>query len=139
MRVRGTQSLLKKLARYGAEANNKIQLITMVAAQEIATDAASNAPVDTGKLKQSINAKPKSRFVWKVSVNVPYAAYIEFGTGTFVEIPPEWESIAVKYYKSGKGYISPQPYLYPAYKEGVKRYKDDLQDLLNNLTRRFNS
>ena len=56
VKVEGAQELIKKLKKYGKDAEDKIESITSITAQEIATDAASNAPVNFGKLRQSINA-----------------------------------------------------------------------------------
>jgi len=138
MKVKGVDKVLKKLARFGDEADRKVIAVTMITAQEIATDAAQKAPTDMGKLKQSINATQETPYKWWVNANVSYAAYVEFGTGTNVEVPNEWKDIAMAYYVNGQGFMHPQPFLYPAYRKGIKQYEQDLKDLLDSLVRKFN-
>jgi HK97 gp10 family phage protein len=139
IRVRGVQETIRKLKEFGQQGETRIDQVSGVAANEIATKAAILAPGNFGTLRQSINANKISSGRWKVSVNVFYAAYVEFGTGTFVEVASEWRDIAWAYYVNGKGYMRPQPYLYPAYVSGIRQYKIDLNDALNDLIRRFNS
>ena len=141
LKITGQKEVLKKLAEFGDEAERKVSLITFVAAQEIATKAAQNAPTDFGKLKQSINVQPNApgKLFYQVSVNnVPIGAYVEFGTGAFVDVPPEWKDMAWAFYVNGKGWMQPQPYLYPAWRSGGEQYQRDLKKLLSDLTNKFN-
>ena len=141
LKITGQKELLKKLAEFGDEAERKASLITFNTAQEIATKAAQNAPANFGKLRQSINVEPNSagKLFYEVNVNnVPIAAYVEFGTGTFVEVPPEWKEMAWAFYVNGKGWMQPQPYLYPAWRSGSATYERDLDKLLTDLTNKFN-
>lgn len=145
-RFQGTQATIRKLQRFGADGENRIRQITAITANEIATKAARNlsayTDVDpTGIIAQSINAIPKNNgLTWSVAVNqVPMAAYIEFGTGVYVDVPPGWEDIAWQFYVNGKGRLRPNPYLYPAYYEGRRQYKIDLKDALTALARRYNN
>ena len=141
LKITGQKELLKKLAAFGEEAGRKVSLTTFNTAQEIATKAAQNAPTNFGKLKQSINVEPNStgKLFYEVNVNaVPIAAYVEFGTGAFVEVPPEWKDMAWQFYVNGKGWMQPQPYLYPAWRSGSATYERDLEKLLTDLTNKFN-
>jgi hypothetical protein len=69
----------------------------------------------------------------------PYSAYIEFGTGRAVQVPTELKEIAILF--KGKGVkeinLQPQPYLYPAFVKGRKKYLQDLKDLLEHLTNKY--
>jgi HK97 gp10 family phage protein len=52
--------------------------------QAIATDAKRGAPVDTGRLRSSINAQVRfsgTQVIGEVGTRVFYAPYMEFGTG----------------------------------------------------------
>ena len=141
LKITGQKELLKKLAAFGDEAERKVSLITFNTAQEIATKAAQNAPTNFGKLKQSINVNPNAtgKLFYEVNVNnVPIAAYVEFGTGAFVEVPTEWKDMAWAFYVNGKGWMQPQPYLYPAWRSGSATYERDLEKLLTDLTNKFN-
>ena len=139
VKVEGAQELIKKLKKYGKDAEDKIESITSITAQEIATDAASNAPVNFGKLRQSINASKENKMLYNVNVNaVPIGAYVEFGTGAKVDVPDEWKDLAWQFYVNGQGYLPPTPYLYPAFRKGRDQYEKDLQDLLDKLSSSFN-
>lgn len=49
-------------------------------AQELRTEAVKAAPVDTGRLRQSIGVKQIGRGHYRVGTNVKYAPFVEFGT-----------------------------------------------------------
>lgn len=49
-------------------------------AQEIRNDAISAAPVDTGRLRQSISVQKVDEGHYRVGTNVEYAPMVEFGT-----------------------------------------------------------
>ncbi|ROI02940.1 HK97 gp10 family phage protein [Chryseobacterium sp. G0240] len=146
MRVNGLRETLAKLNDFGEQGKNRIKQVTAVNGQEIAAKAARNlssySDVDeTGTIAQSINAKLEDNgFKSVISVNqVPIGAYIEFGTGTYVEVADEWKDIAWQFYVNGKGQLHPHPYFYPAFNQGRDQYISDLKDALQRLTREFNS
>ncbi|WP_288446525.1 HK97 gp10 family phage protein [uncultured Chryseobacterium sp.] len=146
MRVRGLRETLALLDQFGEQGRNRIKQITAVTGQEIATKASQNLSayndVDpNGTISQSINAKIENNgFKTVVSVNqLPMGAYIEFGTGTYVEVADEWKGIAWQFYVNGMGQLHPHPYFYPAFNEGRERYFQDLKDALESLSRQYNS
>ena len=71
----------------------------------VVEDAKRFAPVDEGVLRNNINfAFPVSDkgFRVDITVNVPYAAYIEFGTKKYAaaevaKLPPEWKTFAAQF------------------------------------------
>lgn len=172
LKVTGGAEIIKKLARFGIDSENEISKQTQLAAESIKLDATERAPVNLGKLKQSINAQREGKTLWSVFANEQYAAYVEFGTGAKVDVPDEFKDIANAYRGKGDGgnfkqfveslkdwcrkkgipesaaYLiavsilkngmSAQPFLYPAWKEGIKQYEKDLKDLLQYLTDKYN-
>ena len=104
LKITGQKELLKKLAAFGEEAERKISLATFGTAGQIADDATQSAPANNGDLRQSINLNPNTpgKLFYEVAVNVPYAAYVEFGTGAKVDVPAEMQEIANQY-KGGQG------------------------------------
>ena len=56
--------------------DKKLAAITM----EIANRAKINCPVDKGALRNSIKWKKIGPMVYQISVDEPYAEYVEFGT-----------------------------------------------------------
>lgn len=144
-RLQGVSSTINKLRKFGTIGENRIRIISQTIAGEIADDAKnriSQYPDEIGgKIAASITTYPTNDgLTWSVKVGeTPMSAYIEFGTGIFVQVPPGWEDIAWSFYVNGKGYLRPYPYFYPAYYIGRRQYKKDLKDSLNYLISRFNS
>ena len=143
----GVQGTIEKLRKFGSIGENRIKIISETIANEIASDAKQNISGYqdrelAGKISASIKVEKVRSDAFSYTVRVgeqPMCAYLEFGTGTFVQIPPGFEKIAWQYYVNGKGYMRPYPYLYPAYYKGRRQYKKDLKDSLNYLVERFNS
>lgn len=144
--LRGVQETIRQLREFGEMGANRIRQVTAITANEIVTDAARNLQaypdVDPdGTIAQSINAIPKNGGItWSIAVNqVPMGAYIEFGTGVYVDIPPGWEDIAWQFYVNGRGRLLPHPYLYPAYSAAMTHYSQDLRDALDGIIRRYSN
>ena len=67
----------------------------------------------------------------------PQGPYIEFGTGRFAaelmgQRPKEWQDLAWEYFKTGKGILMSNPYMYPAITENEKVILEELQKNLND-------
>ena len=86
----------------------------------IETDAASDVPVDTGALKNSIQSTPikvsKNEITGGVEVGAEYSPYVEFGTGTRVKVPSELSAFASQYKGDGIKEVNlpARPFFYPA-------------------------
>ena len=99
--------------------------------------AKSDAPADTGKLRQNIDIDNSEEFTSKVTANVPYAPYVEFGTGGEVQIPDGWEEIAAQF--KGKGIrtinMKPQPYLVPNFVKVRRRLTERIRKKIGDFGR----
>lgn len=141
----GVQGTIEKLRKFGSIGENRIKIISETIANEIAADAKSNIQgygATGARIAAAITAEKVRGDAFSYTVRVgeqPMCAYVEFGTGTEVKIPKGWEKIAKQYFVTGKGWMPPKPYLYPAYYKGRRQYKKDLKDSLNYLVERFNS
>ena len=148
MALKGLKNVLSDLKKFGKEAEIETHEITADNATLIAVDAIQRAPINKiigyGKdLKQGIKAIELGKSDFKIMANAtglaPYSAYIEFGTGRAVQVPTELKEIAILF--KGKGVkeinLQPQPYLYPAFVKGRKKYLQDLKDLLEHLTNKY--
>ena len=71
----------------------------------IQKDAMRSAPVNLGKLRQSIQIDTTNPIFKKVYSTVSYAPYVEFGTGKNVQVPAKYEAFAAQY--KGKGRSAP--------------------------------
>lgn len=107
----------------------------------IETDAASDVPVDTGALKNSIQSTPvkasKNQITGGVEVGAEYSPYVEFGTGTRVKVPSELSAFASQYKGDGIKEVNlpARPFFYPAVwkqrQELPKRIERTLTTLMN--------
>ena len=66
-----------------------------------------------------------------VGSNIPYAAFVELGTGPHFEPPPDWETFTSKRGSGvGRGYVKPRRYLQPAIEEHAGEYKTIMESEL---------
>jgi len=135
--IKGFKELITKLNQFGSKAEDFIKDEIEASGREIELQAKKLAPVDLGKLRQSINySKTDAGLGAMVSVNVSYAAYQEFGTGGLVNVPEELRELAEIY--KGKGVrqinLRPQPFLYPAFVDGRKKLIEVLTKGLAKLS-----
>lgn len=94
MQLKGINSVISDLRKYGKEAEKDIEGVTEQVARNIEKNAKNSAPANYGKLAQSIITEKVNPTNYKVVVNAPYGAYMEFGTGTKVSVPSELQSVA---------------------------------------------
>ena len=106
----GFDELISKLQSMPDEIQKEANVLIQDGAQRIAGLAKTLAPVNFGFLKGLIYAEGGS-----VHSDADYAAYLEFGTGAKVDVPPEWQDYAIQFkgVKEVAG-IFPHPYFFPA-------------------------
>lgn len=111
--VKGINETIKELRKFGKDAEKLIDAETEAIAFQIENDAKVLAPKNFGKLAQSIsNAKVKMSN-YKVTVNERYGAFMEFGTGTKVQVPAEFKDMAASFKGQKSG----------TFKEGLEAIK----------------
>ena len=103
MKIVGVSKVMAELRAKKKGIDKQIDDITQANAIEMAGDATRRAPEAFGKLKQSISYSKVSDLKWKANTNKVYAAYMEFGTGTKVQIPAEFSDMAKSFQSGGKG------------------------------------
>ena len=136
MEIKGLNSVLANLRKYGKEAQKDIEGVTELVARNIEKDAKSRVVANFGKLGQSIQAVKDNPLNWKIEaggVLAPYAPFVEFGTGGLVEVPNELKEIAIRF--KGKGIrqinLRARPFLYPSLLRGRIEYIDKLKKALS--------
>ena len=129
IKVEGLYDLRKVLKQISDEAPKAITTANKNAATQIATEAARNAPVRTGKLRSSVKAlatQTSARMKAGGTNAVPYAPAVHWGTG-----PREG--------LRGPHNIKPNPFLWNARQklaaEVRKDYEDELSALIDRLVR----
>jgi HK97 gp10 family phage protein len=135
MEIKGLNSVLANIRKYGKEAEKDIEGVTELVARNIEKNAKNYAPANFGKLGQSIQTVKDNPLNWKIEaggVIAPYAPFVEFGTGGLVNVPNELKDQAIKF--KGKGIkqvnLRPRPYLYPALLQGRTEYLEKLKKVL---------
>lgn len=136
MEIKGLNSVISNLSKYGKEAEQDIAGVTELVAKKIEGYAKQSAPANFGKLGQSIQAKKVDKYNWSIEAGgtiAPYAPFVEFGTGGLVEVPEELKDQAIKF--KGKGIrqinLRARPYLYPSLLRGRKEYLEKLTKVLS--------
>lgn len=139
-KIKGLDKLLAQLNDLPVQLENKIEAIIQDNSLQLVRSAKRFAPVDTGELRQSINAARKGELNWRVYVSAKHGPFIEFGTGGLVRVPPELIDLALQF--KGRGVkeinIRPQPFLYPAFELQRDLYIADLRNLLNTEINKLN-
>ena len=100
--IKGLTKVLKDLEKFGSESKKEVEEITKISSMDIVADAKAFAPKNLGKLAQSIIFTKVGDADYKVVVNSPYGAYVEFGTGAKVRVPAELQDVASQF-KGKKG------------------------------------
>ena len=86
--------------------------------EEMATAAKQKAPVDTGRLRASINVLKEGPLKYTLNADANYAAYVEFGTGPAAKnyvpaLDTDWQEYAKSFQKTREGHTPEQPFFYP--------------------------
>lgn len=82
--VQGATKLAKELKKMGDDASNLLSLASMNGGMIALNDAKANCPVDTGKLKNSLNIKINKVSKTKADIIIDYDRKLYYGT--FVEL-----------------------------------------------------
>lgn len=98
--IKKIQSLLNK---YGDDAIVHLEEAIIDEATRVAQIAKVKAPVNNGTLQNSIAWEKETSLSYNVGTNLPYAPYVEFGTGSKVQVPTEFKDMAMKFKGSGGG------------------------------------
>lgn len=137
--IKGYKKLIDDLRKLDKNIQPQIGQVLAANARECVLSAQRRAPVDLGKLRQSIYSREDGPLEYRVIAAAPYAAYMEFGTGGLVEVPAELAEVAARFRGAGvrQVNIKPRPYLYPAFKQQQKVLIADLEDLIDQTTKKI--
>lgn len=107
LNIRNLDKVLAEVKAYPQDVEKIINNEFKAFGQGTVNDAKRLAPVNEGRLRQSISSLQNNLEV-KVSVNVDYAAYLEFGTKSFAaqyvsSLPSDWQTFASEFKGSAGG------------------------------------
>lgn len=137
--IKGLQQVRARVEKVSQALSTGVDGILSEGAHNIAELARSNAPMGaSGKLKASISADVSEKWNKIVSANAPYAAYVEFGTGSHVfenkrgfDFAPEVKEFAKEFYVNGQGKQMARPFLFPALEREKVRIIQNIKQLFD--------
>lgn len=94
--LKGLKQHLQKMEDEKAKLLLQVDQVIEARANEMATMAKRLAPVDMGGLRANTGYKKNGFLSYELYSNLFYAPYIEFGTKTYVKVPPELKENAEK-------------------------------------------
>lgn len=128
----GFKSLEKRLEKMSKEAVDEVSNVVDENVFAINKEQISLTRVDTGYLKRSNDYDVRDKKYKEIFNNADYAAYIEFGTGRGVNVPPELTEYASQF-KTGDGTkngIPASPFFFAPF---FKRRQKILRDIVKVL------
>ena len=136
-------SVISELQSFGKETDKFLKAEISAIGFQIESDAKFNVSSVASappEIKQMISNKISNNgYTTTISQNaLPMGAYIEFGTGVFISIAPEWADMAWQFYVNGKGRLHAHPYMYPAFVKGRNDLIATLNKKIDILARDFN-
>jgi hypothetical protein len=114
--------LFKDLDKYAKEVIIELDAEMGAGLENMATQAKTFAPVDTGRLRGAISVHKHEPLVYDLRAETDYAAYVEFGTGPYAEsyvpsLDTEWQEYAKTFQKSKPGHTPQKPFFYRAVRD----------------------
>ena len=130
---KNNQAFFRKIKSFGKDTEEIVKEELQVTIDDIYNEALQRAPADMGGgvgIRGSA-FKQVNGLDGEVGFRNRYAAYVEFGTGTKVQIPKGLEDYAMEFYVNGKGRLPARPFLFPAWfresAEFLKRIREAME------------
>jgi hypothetical protein len=97
VKIQGLDKLTKFLESRGKVYKDEVKEEFKSAAREIKGDMQRDAPVDVGRLKNSVSIVPRNDLAVEIVAPVGYAPYMEWGTKSKTKVPSELQSYASQF------------------------------------------
>lgn len=116
---------------------DKALVDTMQDMEREATAAAPVGKVNGGRLKNSINYKKIGNLFYELRADVPYAAFVEFGTGkknvVVNKYDEYWQKIANPFRGAdpNRGQTIARPFFYPTVNKNIAELKRKIKSILS--------
>lgn len=128
---------MNSLDKAFVERLDKIEKAFKDSMKNMEAQAIAAAPKDTGALKSSIKQVEVGKLSYQLRADVPYAAFVEFGTGPYVIVnnyDSYWKDIALPFKSPNPGdnkKIQAQPYFYPTVNKNIAKLKTRIKTILS--------
>ncbi|MBE9598743.1 HK97 gp10 family phage protein [Pedobacter sp. MC2016-24] len=139
VRVNGLDESLARLSRLTTQNEDKVK--TAIAETAINVERKAKENLAATPFKDSSGGIAQSGYILyrgdrmgaEVGFNMHYAPYIEYGTGSNVDVPPGFEDYAWQFKGDDKRQVNikPMPYFHPAINSELDNLKRKLNDSLS--------
>lgn len=131
-KVTGITELIKGFSTLEQKTIHVLDAELAGSAETIVTNAKAAVPSRTGGLNRSISFVRNGILDYTITAAEHYAPYVEFGTGSLVDVPAGLEDYAIQF--KGRGIkevnLPAHPYLFPAFEQErrllIERLKSEL-------------
>ena len=131
--IKGNQAVIRGIRAYEKRSIERTKEELKAWADKTESDAKMDVPVDTGALQSSIHQSSENDgLVQAVGTNLEYATYVEFGTGTMVDVPNGLEYYAIQFKGAGVKEVNlpARPYLFG-------NARNNFSEMIERLKRRL--
>ena len=139
MKIKGITSVTARFQRLSKQAELSVKSSVVRNTDQIYAEAVANVPVLDGYLRGSGNTSYlNNQLTGTVAFGgnaAPYAPYVEFGTGSGVNVPQGFEAYAMQFYVNGKGTMRAQPFLIPAFIKYKKVFLNDIRKIAKKISK----
>lgn len=141
--IRGFNRSLNDLDKAFIERIDKIEKEFRRSMSKMAQDAKRDAPIGVlgptpGRLADSISWDEPSKLSFELRADVPYAAYVEFGTGKYARAElgrrqggQYWRDIAAPFKGKKDGNMPSQPFFYPNVNKELPKLIERIKKILS--------
>jgi HK97 gp10 family phage protein len=130
--IEGLDKLVKDFENKANNLTKDVDDEIVAAAYDIERLAKTRVVKNFGALASSINANKTGTLSAEVNAQKGYAAYVEFGTGTLVDVPAGLEDYAIQF--KGKGIrkvnLPARPFMFPSVREVAPKLAQRIKELL---------
>lgn len=133
--IKGNQALIKGIRAYEKRSIERTKEELKAWADKTEMDAKRDVPKQSGALQSSIHSTPeKGGLAQTVGTPLDYAPYVEFGTGTMVDVPQGLEDYAIQFKGAGVKEVNlpARPYLFG-------NARNNFSEMVERLKRRLGS
>jgi len=139
IRVEGLSDALKNLEKLKQKSESGFKQVLHETALNTLRKAQENlSGIDfkdsESNIAQSGYVESSAEYSYEVGYQTEHSVYVEYGTGTEVNVPSGFEQYALQFI--GKGIrqvnIKPKPYFHPALNDELKEMRKKLKDLLKS-------
>lgn len=137
--LQGYEKLVNELSKKSSELAVRVDAEIQDSAEAIRGKAVRRAVANFGGgsgLRSGIGIEPSGKLSWTVYSSKDYSAYVEFGTGSLVEVPVGLEEYALQFKADPKVRdvnLPASPFFFNSYEEERKKLIETLKKVLGTL------